>query len=227
MGLYSVFMRDEEGEYYTSISGDGISDVHVGHHSKDTGEAVSLEGVIYVSATSKSVQQGDTVFYFNPVYQTPEGQVYLMSGSGLGSMSVSDEGASMSHNMNETVTIDTDGEEKTYGCDVTVEIRPIIAPERLVVVQMSAENAALQQTEYVPGQLPESLSPEKETSYLLVESWKRDGNGQWIVDRSVCQQGEERISVLYDRGDGICEEEFLDVPWPNEKNVNQNSSKAK
>lgn len=219
MGLYSVLIRDEEGEYYTSISGGGISDVHVGHHSKDTEEDISLEGVIYVSAMSKAVQQGDTVFYFNPVYQTPEGQVYLMSGSGLDSMSLSEEGTSMSHNMNETVTTDANGEEKSFGCNVTVEIQSVIAPEKLVVVQMSAENTVLQQTEYIPGQLPKALVPKEEVAYLLVESWKKDGDSQWIVDRKVCQQGEKKISVLHDRGDGICEEEFLSIQWPDEKHV--------
>ncbi len=219
MGLYSVFVDSEEGGYHTSQSGDGISDVHVGYHTKDEGEDISLEGVIYVAAGARTVQQGDTVFYFNPVYQTADGQVYLMSGSGLGGMSLGGAGASMSHKMNGTVTIQVDGEEKTYGCDVNVTIESVYAPEKMIVHQMSEENIVLTKIEYIPGQLPNSLEVESETAYLLVETWQKDEAGQWIVERSICQSNEKTLSVLYDRGDGICQEDFLDIQWPNEKDV--------
>ncbi len=213
MGLYSVFIDAEEGGYHTSLSGDGISDVHVGYHTKDDGEDISLEGVIYVAARARSVQQGDTVFYFNPVYQSADGQVYLMSGSGLGSMSVSSAGTSMSHEMNGTVTIKIDGEEKIYGCDVNVTIESVYAPEKMIVHQMSAKNIVLTKTEYIPGQLPDSLEVEPETAYLLVETWQEDEAGQWIVERSICQSDEKTLSVLYDRGDGICQEDTLSIEW--------------
>ena len=87
----------------------------------------------------------------------------------------------MSQDMNGTVTVKENGEEKAYVCDISVGIESVFAPERLVVLQMNEDHQKITQNEYVPGQLPEPLVVEEETSYLLVETWKRDGDGQWTV----------------------------------------------
>lgn len=70
-------------------------------------EDVDLTGTIYYDVHSSSFS-----IFTNPVYQTPDGQVYMTNGSGMSFSGDQSEGTSGSTSLSETTTETIDGEEK-------------------------------------------------------------------------------------------------------------------
>ena len=75
--LLGAFQMERDGETYTSFDADeGLSDLHTALNHTDDGESTVQSAVIYQ-------ETGSIVWYFNPVYQTEDGSVYLMAGEGI------------------------------------------------------------------------------------------------------------------------------------------------
>ncbi len=79
IAYFCAMYKDDMGNSYQGDSGDNaITDGAMGISVTDEGESISLEGTIYVSTTN-----GSSHFYYNPVYQNANGEVYVMSGNGM------------------------------------------------------------------------------------------------------------------------------------------------
>jgi len=207
MGLYAytVPASDSNPNPYTATSGgEGISDVHF--NSKTDGE--ELTGTIYHIPTD------NLVFYFNPVYQTEAGEVYLTAGQGLATNSF---GGEMSHSMKESFTVTENGEELTGTNSNNITIVCAAPPETVVVLQMDAGSNILARQEYLPDEMPESLRPDSSCAYLLVENHSdadRVPEGAQPVERTLyARQTDSFIRTLYDRGDGICLFRYTALEW--------------
>jgi hypothetical protein len=206
----TVRTAPESDSYIATSSGAEIGDSHMALSVGDTENIVTLEGTVYIAATSDS-----RVYYFNPVYQSADGSVYLMSGDSISLAGELDgEGARYSQTLNETYSETVNGETKTDSISITLAISTMFAPESIVVLQMGADSALLARAEYAPGALPETLSLQKGTAYLVLETHKRDTEGNRLVSRDIYSGGAENLEAFSVREDGICVKHSIELMWP-------------
>ncbi|WP_018214347.1 hypothetical protein [Desulfitobacterium hafniense] len=200
IAYYSLRVPDtEEREgYFTSGSDEGISDGHTSLHSSDEGKSVELKGTIYVPVSS-----GRT-YYFNPMYQSADGRVYVTSGSGISSGGEQSEGEALTQTMKADYTITENGRTEKDSISVQLSIRMMYPPEGMAILQMREDGAVISRGEYGPGELPERIIPEKDTAYLIVETMKRDNSGRMLKDRAIYDRDEEYLEAFFCREDGIC-----------------------
>ena len=190
--------------YRASMSDEAISGGQVSLHYGDDESSVTLEGTIYVAQTGRQ-----HAFYFNPVYQDADGGVYLVSGTGISS-SGDVVGASMTQTIEATTTITENGRTMTDSISVSVSVVTMPAPERIVILQMGQDNSVISRAEYEPDAMPEALTQETGTAYIIVETRTTDPAGQSKVAREIYDTGvqsveiAESIEALHVREDGIC-----------------------
>ena len=154
-------------------------------------------------------------YYFNPVYQSADGSVYAVSGSGFTFHDEAyGEGSVYSQTMDATVTTTANGKAKTDSTSVTLSISTMFAPEKIAVLQMDAGSAILSKAEYAPDAVPASISLEPQTAYLIVETHKRDDAGQINISREIYGSDAESIETFFAREDGICEKQWTEISWP-------------
>lgn len=112
----------------------------------------------------------------NPVYQTPDGEVYVLSDK-----PVSYDVATMngcSNTLSQTI--------KDYGCTATLTIHQVVLPECYVVIEMDENNQPLGRYEFTPETMPGNYFPGPETAYIILES-----------------VGEENVRSVYSPDDSI------------------------
>lgn len=167
---------DETGTCSVMQNTGGLADSHFATKSTDFGTEHDITATLYV-------QPADLVsWYFNPVYQDAEGNVYLMAGSGS---SFSDRTGGVGMSVTQTLsgeisTTDIDGVTKTdkTTCKVTVQTR---RPAELVrVVWMDAAHEALRQEDFTPEAMPEELDA-RDAAYLVVEEQNFDGTVVYTI----------------------------------------------
>lgn len=209
-GIRYFFARyaDEEGSYYGSSGEDAVSDEHTEISSTDSGDYVSLEGTVYISAAS-----GPTVFYYNPVYQTAQGAVYAVTGSGMSYGGEVTSGMSGNWELKEEDT-STVGDKTTSAAScVKVNVCFMDTPVGTAIVQFDQENKILSRKEYPCGGLPERLTVEPGTEYLFVETRLRDSDGRESLSRELYQPDAESLYAFYCGEDGICAKQFCSIDW--------------
>lgn len=82
------------------MNDEGVSDVNMNVTRVEEEDSVLIEGTIYTSPSG-----GGSVYYINPVFQSADGSIYTVSGSGMSSESSSaGDGYSMSLDQAFTVT---------------------------------------------------------------------------------------------------------------------------
>lgn len=162
------------------------------------------EGTIYVPNDTAEV-----CIYVNPVYQDAEGRLYLVAGTGLSTDYI--EGSSMSQTTSEEYTETIDGEETIYKREFKITVEGIQVPEKVVIYQMSGENQILDRQEYVPGELPEELTPADGCAYILVEEYAGDE-----VTRELLEPGNSTstIAVSMRSEKMYCTADFCEIHWP-------------
>lgn len=203
---FAPTMQGADGEYFAAQSDDAMADANTAISVTDYGDSVSLEGTIYFSASA-----GENAFYVNPVYQTPEGAVYAMSGSGSSYGGEDLAGASYSMEIKEE-TNTTSGAETTEArrSTVKVNIKLVAPPQSIAVVQFAQDGALLSREEHQPGALPETLVPNGETAYIVLETVSADG-----TTRELYQRGDETLYSFICREDGICAKRSTSLVWSN------------
>lgn len=210
IGYYSpVCYETETGNAYVAIESDpGICDGHSYINSTDEGEQIRLEGTIYLCPN----EEDNVGAYYNPVYQCPDGRVYLVSGYGM-SFSGSVEGGSMSHKVEDKVTVNENGEEKTYVNTVEIKVETVFAPTKIVVLQMDEAGNKLDGQEFEPGKLPEEIKPLVDTEYFIIETHKLDAAGENVVTRKMVGKEETFFQTLYVGEKNVCEQDWTDIKW--------------
>ncbi len=196
---------------YSSIgtnSGGAVSDGHMGLHCSDEEDMLTLDGTIYVS------QGQNSSYYVNPVYQSVDGSVYAVSGSGYLSSDDQGEGTVFTKTLEETTTVTENRKSKKESSSIKISLAVLYAPKEIVVLQMDADSAVLARESYDPGTLPDKLSPEPGTAYILVETHKRDSEGKIRVSRVLFDRSTESMQSFYARADGVCIKQWTALAWP-------------
>lgn len=209
MGYYA-YRYESEAERGTATHMDaGLTGNGMRVNSTDQGESLELEATIY------HTPGGEVRYFFNPVYQTPDGAVYLTSGSGI-YMDGTTEGESSAYTLSDDLTTTgPDGASTADGCSVTVHVEIMNAPGEIAVLQMDGESRVLDRKTYAPGQVPERLTPDPDCAYILVETRKTGPDGE-LVSRELANVGAERFSTYQALESGVCVKQDTELSWPEE-----------
>lgn len=203
-GIYSIQVREEAlgGNCLYGISDDAFSDIYW-----ETGDKDLIETTIYVS------REGPRCFYFNPVYQTEQGDVYLQPGNGL-SYAEETEGASFTHTLSWDRKITGKDQESVTGSSFTVHITFAELPAAYRLLFFKEDNSI---DKVMTGKellrMEENgqweLKVPEETAYLMLEAESEQGE----VTRTLCNRGEKSLEFLKSLGGGILMKQSIGLGW--------------
>lgn len=199
---------EKENHFIMSCSDNAISDGITGYHVSDDEEKLTLEGTIYISPGRAS-----KTLYINPVYQSDDGRIYAISGYGMLMSGDQREDHRCSRTLEETKTTTENGKSRQRSTTVKITMAIVFPPERTVVLQMDKDSAVLSQAEYTPGKLPDTLVPEENAEYIIVETHKRSPEGETVVSRSLYDKNNDHMETFYCRDDGICVKQWTKIEW--------------
>ena len=209
IAFFSARYTDESGMQYWGTGGDdATSDAHTGLHSTDGGDSIDMKGTIYVS-TSK----GSNVFYYNPVYQTATGEVYLMSGQGMSHGGELSTGMSSSHALKEEQTITIDGKNETISSNIEVSTCFMDTPLSTTILQYDEDGNIVAKENYAAGNLPFKITTSSDTEYIIVETHMKSIDGKETVARELFQQDDKSLYAFSCREDGICIKQYCSIAW--------------
>ena len=203
--LYITVPRAGERDSHNfTMSDPAVSNPSIAVNSSNEGETTTIEGTIRFIPTDE-----ETIFHFNPVYQSPDGSVYLtasrmsMVAGPFGSSSI----------LSDTYTVTEN--EKSYTKDITIKVNLefMFAPENIVILQMGSDSQVLSREEYTPGKLPENFEPLENTEYLIVETHGRDYEGEQTITREVFGKDEESFATYFANTDKVCTSQSTNIVW--------------
>lgn len=206
---YFWYSFERDGEPANAAAGDGaITDANSHFISTDDGEKVELSGTLYVAAST----DGSSTYYFNPVYQEADGDVFLTAGNGM--MTNTDaEGAMTTTTLSDSVTVTENGVTQTRGTKVALSVATMYAPEAVTVIQMAEDSSIIRWDEYISGSLPETLTPHSRCAYIIVETLSRDPNGGEHITRQLFSPEDETLCAFYCREDNVCLKQHTGLNW--------------
>ena len=216
MNFFTPTMQQEGKEPFrvTEFS-DAICDAHVEYSISDTEDKLALSGMVYAE-----VEEGieEYTLYCNPVYQTEEGDIYMVAGGG-GILLGTEDGISNEMSMSFDVSTDVvkDGVSKKESASVNIGFALKYEPEKITFYQMNQAHQILASEEYTPGEVPGVLEAEEETAYILVETECKELGNERLITREICeeQQGEETyINTLCAGEGGMLIQQDTFVVWP-------------
>lgn len=201
-------MTDDEGSHISPQSDEGISDGKLSIHTSDEGEAVTMTGTVYV--TPAIAGKG---IYINPVYQEPDGGVYVVSGHGMTS-NYTGEGGIFSQKYEDSVTVAESGKaEQSSRISIEISISITYPPEKLAVTQMDGDNRIVSREEYAAGQTPETIKAQADAEYMIVETHRTVPDGGTVEGRELYLRGEDGFYTLVRGDNGIYAQHWTAVEW--------------
>ena len=202
MGLYLPYTEDLSGTYIGSHIDPGV--VSAGTHvtSTDDGDWIELDFTLY------SVAGKDIEFYCNPVYQTPEGDVYLTSGNGmLLNSQLEAQDSVFAVTLSEDRSQTADGQTTSAsGSTVTFHAGVMLPPERIELIQLDGDSRELRRDGYDPDAMPDSVTLDPACESVLVQTHRRGADGEAAVTRELVELTGENdlVTTFTARDDGIC-----------------------
>lgn len=194
------FQTDNEFGVYNA-NNPGISNPSIAFKSTDDGEERTLEATIFFLSGT------DLVLYANPVYQTEDGDLYLVQGSGMG---ISHGRGSI--NFKENVQTDLEGEE-SYSISITLNYQEMDQIESVTVIAMDDDNQILEQNTYKPDEVPEQLQPADNTAYYLIQTHTVDRDGNAVVLREIYDREDEWLETYNLNDEGIYTAHSVQIKW--------------
>jgi len=205
-GTYCYRKEEEHGPVSVSAGGTGISDGHTHITTTDYGNNLALTGTIYVS-----VDAADNSFYINPVYQSADGSIYLLPGSGV-SFGSNIEGMKHTTTLSEEETITVDGESVVaYSVEVELHVESVLPPETVHILQLDKDSTVLARTEYAADALPKSLTILSGTEYIIAESYSA-GNDP-VITRQLFQKEDSYMNLICPWEEDICIKKDIRLDW--------------
>lgn len=190
-------------EPYTAMSSANyFSDSHL-----SIGDETSIEGTIYVIPNSTH-----HAYYLNPVYQSSDGQVYLMTGTGISFSGYMGEGAAYSQTLDEKHTITENGETTEKSFKVSVNIAVKYPPVSVNVIQMDSESNIILSQEYKPDTVPDEIDLNKDTSYVIFES-KVDSPDEKIIKRQLFEAKDNYFTNYIPTDNGYYKVQSVSLLW--------------
>lgn len=162
-----IVVGDEYGGYTAVCSSGELFDTgtHLYSSTDNDGEIserreLSAEVRVYTEGTQSKTRS----FYMNPMYQLPDGQIYLTSGTGI--TTGSDIGGAVTMRNSESNSVVLNGRKTAYSIELSVTVRVCPKPEKLVFVCMDENNSPLRSDEFSQDALPETYTPASRTAWI-------------------------------------------------------------
>ena len=188
----------------STVQNDGLADGSYAVHERDDGSDCDISATLYVRPETPFA------WYFNPVYQTADGEIYLTAGQGMSFAGDNRPGMSASQTFSDSRTYTGPDGQRTdsTSCEVTVEIRAL--PEQFRLFWMDAENRILRQESWAADALPEAINP-GDAAWLLAEEWSGG-----TVTRTLCQPGDTSLRTYAPGALDTVQAVDIPVNWPEE-----------
>jgi len=204
----TVAATAEHESYTTNMIDEAISDSNIHIFVGDDHNSKTMSGTIYVIPRNI-----DITFYFNPVYQSADGSIFVVAGDATSMSGMIGTGSIMTHTLDTVQTVTENGVTITDSFSASISINIMYTPEKIVITQMNADNLVISQTETNPGEVGETLSPEKDTAFIIVETHSRDIDGELIIIRELHNKGDDHFETFSTRADGICIKHWTQLIW--------------
>lgn len=211
-GLYSALRTETEGVLAGStvpqhVRFGEIKTTRMANHVYDDNGVrttdIDLSGEVYSCV-------GDTVFHFYPIYQLPDGRVYLTRGSSFGTSGDRDgESTTFTLTSDKTVTVGGSSERARTEVKITAIVRP--TPTRFTVAHMDENDNLLKIEEFAPDALPESITPVDGAAYLIGTGYGADRDGE-TAEYAVCSRGAAQMQTFAYR-DGRLKAVSIGINW--------------
>ena len=187
------------GEYWTGFSSEGICEMNSNIAAGDDGDNIKVEGTVYFPADA------EVMLCTNPVYQTPEGEFYVVQGQSFHSNVGT---GSMSQSVRDEKTWTENGTSHTFCAEFKTTVQGVELAEKVVLVWMTADHAEVSRAEYDPNALPESVTPAEGAAYLIVEEIAGEN-----ITRTIYQPEDEQITVYYRGNQPWCLPDIMEIIW--------------
>lgn len=200
--------RIQDGEsYYTATYGDEIfTDGNTSLKTTDEGNIIEIEGTIYI------LPGVSNVFYMNPVYQSDNGDIYVMQGTGI-SGSMGTEGSAMTQTLDASYAVTEDGITKTDSISVKISVNVMYEPVSIEIVEFDENSEIVARNEYSPGEVPKSIEPMPGTEYIVVTTRKSDPQGRNAFSGEIYTTTDRSMNTFYAGDDGICRGQYTVLEW--------------
>lgn len=208
IGIFCSYVSADGSGYWTISSDDGYSDGYTHLTESDDLERIEMGGTIYSSTLS-----GWKCFYVNPMYQTEDGKIYVVSGSGNAFGGDVVPGMSGSQTLTETKTTTVGGETKTTEAEIKITFSFMDTPASVTVFQFDNENRVIAQNAYKADNLPLEIVPAKAAEYLVLEMTQKSYGGTETVERQLVQHTDDYAYAFSAREDGICVKHDIAINW--------------
>lgn len=160
-------------------------------------DAFNLTGTIYFDVNYHCS------IYTNPVYQTPDGKVYMKQGNGRSYSDLQNEGAKGSTNLSSTTTKTVDGEQSSHTVKVEVKMEGVYSNLKVVLKQMDSDDNLIAQEVILKDNIPKLIQVLPDTEYLITEEHCTDYQGKKIIKRSILDIDKEILDVRFTGENGI------------------------
>lgn len=202
--LFGVFVPgDGESEgYNTACIDTPLLDCKTAYNTTDEGTEISLEATLYVCPEVYSSSM-ELVCYCNPVYQTPDGQVYMTAGSGLGADLGS--GASMSSTLSGAAEKTVNGEKESRAAAVKLTVTAIDYIEKYILKELDGQDRIVSTLEITKDNVPKEIALNEDTEYAILEKHCAGADGNPYVERSILDMGSAYLEVRFINEEGFAQ----------------------
>lgn len=190
--------KNEESTTYT------ISDPEIINPNVDVGDrGTVISGDIY---TLTGDDDNMPTYFFNEVYQEPNGKIYMCRESGYGAYLREEEGEMMTvHPGNDA------GKSDSYA---KMSIYAIFDIKGINIYQMDKNNTVISKSEIDPSNIPESIKKTDGAEYVVVEYDKVDLKGNKVVTRNFFEkdyEGDLFVNLKSKSGKYIFKETSIEI----------------
>ena len=210
-GIFCAQISEEGTDYPTVVHFGGLgkarSRVNVSDADGIRTTDIDLSGEVYACGDEHRI------FNFYPIYQTPDGRVYLTSGSSIGVSG--DDGGSVSHTLTSDKTESIGGKSERVKVKVAITAVSHLTPTKFTVAHMDENDTVLKLEEFAPDALPESITPADGAAYLIGTSCGFDRDGE-TAEYDICSRGDDGGLHTFRYRDGSLTAVEIRVDWKGE-----------
>ena len=145
----------------------------------------------------------DTAFYPNPVYLTPDGEIYAVTGSGYNMSGTRSEGENFAFTISESHTEQFGDEVTSEEVEFKLQFYCVWPNTGYRFFQLDADGNLLQTDAFSPAELPEALQLDENTDCLLVERSYTDRDDKEHIARLAFDRSEQFLDGSRKEGDLI------------------------
>jgi len=181
---YFAPLIEREGESYTTFqTGEGLQNIHNRINSTDGGNSIELSATLYVPIDTVNATEEEFCYYMNPVYQSEDGSVYLVGGSGYWTNLGDTPGVEMSTKLHEEFTQTSNGVSTEMVNSVEIECIAVYVPVSVTIIQMAKDGVVLSVESFLPTELPEQYAVEDGCEYIIMETHAFGSEGEDVIER--------------------------------------------